>query len=206
MYMPNSSFHGSGLASDCLSSGRHLFQLVRACLPSPVRVTGLGSFLAASLLGLLSGLCLALVFCGHLLGFANLLAHSFRAEPRAAACQIMSITPCSCVGTWMSIGKRDHDIVELSVDFAGLSISVRGPTDSAARFVQHLGGLQAAGYPASPSAASSAPNFQSPSRASTTSTNINKYKIIHPCFFPALSSLVDTIGEQLPSGFKGSSC
>ena len=90
--------------------------------------------------------------------------------------ELLSITLCCCVDTWMSIGERDHDIVELSVDFAGLSISVRGPTDSAARFVQHLGGLQASGYPTSPrttrsaGAASSAPNFQSPSRASTTST------------------------------------
>ena len=57
-----------------------------------------------------------------------------------------------CHATCMSRSNpQDHDVVELSLDFADLSISIRGPPSSAAAFVRNLGSPSASASQVPPS-------------------------------------------------------
>ena len=164
----------------------------------------LGTLLASFLLGLISGIVLALA--GLFLLFPGLRPY-------------LGFAP-QAPGTCMSVSAEEDSVVELDIQFSGLSISVRGAPDTAARLVQHIssthhGTSSAYSPPASPSPASVPPvdlhstghprpsPSSAPGLASGTTSTFPTRASVEASFPPCPASWIGAASARL-SGSKSS--
>eukprot|EP00435_Cladocopium_sp_Y103_P053975 s1300_g17.t1 len=92
-------------------------------------------------------------------------------------------------GIWMSNSPGDHDVVELDIAFQGLQISVRGPADTAARFVHQV---------ASGSLGSGPPSLA----ASTQPAYPGQNQTVPPS--PSRQSQASSVGSETRASIEGS--